>query len=356
MSAPRIPRPPFLQPQGPGPLEATGEPLRWGVVATGTIAAKVTAEIEMLPDALLEAVSSRDRARASEFAHRFGFARHYYDDDGGTGLARLLADPNVDVVYVTTPHAAHAEVVSAAIAAGKHVLCEKPMTVNAAEAAELFRAAEAANVFVMEAVWTRFLPSVNRAWQIVDSGEIGAVQWIQANLGFPAPYNPDSRLWSPSAGGGALLDLTVYPLTWVLGTLGFPDAVTAAAHLNADGVDEQTVMTLGYSSGAQAQLTCSLTGFGPGIATIVGADGWLRTGTPLHSPRELDVHQQGAEPRTEHFDHTGHGYVYELREVTRCIHEGLTQSPTMPWDETLQTMRLLDGIRSQIGLVYGNDR
>lgn len=354
--APRIPRPPFLHPHGHGPLEATGEPLRWGVVATGSIAEKVTPEIEMLPDALLHAVSSRYAAKAEAFAHRFGFERFYYDDDDGTGFERLVADPAIDVVYVTTPHAQHFEVMRAAVQAGKHVLCEKPFSITAAEAEQLFKLAHAKKVFVMEAVWTRFLPSVNRAWEIIAGGELGEIQWIQADLGFPASYDRHSRLWAPESGGGALLDLAVYPLTWVLGSLGFPDAVSATAHLDGDGVDDQTAMTLAYGSGAHAQVTCSLTGYGPGTATIVGTEGRLRAGAPLHSPQELTIELHSREARAETFKHTGRGYVYEMREVTRCIHQGLTQSPTMPWDETLQTMRLLDGVRSQIGLQYANDK
>ncbi len=351
-----IVQPPCAAPGAPSPLAATGRPLRWGVVATGGIASKVTADIALLEDAVLHAVSSRSADRAREFAERFGFAASYGDAGGVPGYQQLFDDPDVDVVYVTTPHAQHFEVARAALAAGKHVLCEKPFTVNAAEAAALIDLAAARGRFLMEAVWTRFLPSVNRALNIIASGELGGIRWVQADLGFPAGYNPSSRIWDPAAGGGALLDLTVYPLTWALGALGFPASVSASGELNGDGVDVQNAVTLSYEGGAQAQLTSSLGALGPASATVAGSGGWLRTGGgPLHNPRELTVQPRGGELRTETFDSVGAGYTYELRETTRCIQAGLLESPTMPLADTLTTMHLLDGIRAQLGLRYAND-
>jgi predicted dehydrogenase len=352
----RIIQPPCAAPGAPSPLAATGRPLRWGVVATGGIASKVTTDIALLEDAVLHGVSSRSADSAAAFARRFGFAASYGDADGVPGYQRLFDDPAVDVVYVTTPHAQHFEVARAALASGKHVLCEKPFTVNAAEAEELIQLAGTRGLFLMEAVWTRFLPSVNRAWDIIASGELGEIRWVQADLGFPAEFDPSSRLWDPKAGGGALLDLTVYPLTWALGALGFPASVAASGSLNRDGVDVQNAVTLTYDGGAQAQLTSSLTALGPASATVAGSGGWLRTGDgPLHNPRELTVQPNRGERRVETFEQVGAGYTYELRETTRCIQAGLLESPTMPLADTLQTLRLLDGVRAQLGLRYAND-
>ncbi|GAB3518581.1 Gfo/Idh/MocA family protein [Arthrobacter monumenti] len=341
------------------PLEATGRVLRWGVVATGRIAGAVTADIARLADAELYAVSSRSPQRASEFAAKHGFKKHYADDDGRrtgrSGYEQLLADPDVDVVYVATPHGQHFEVAGAALKAGKHVLCEKSLTINACEAAELIELARANGLFLMEAVWTRFLPSVQRAWDIVRSGELGRVTWVQADLGFPAPFDPEARIWALNDGGGALLDLTVYPLTWALGTLGRPDSCVATGSLNEHGVDQQNALQLGYASGAQAQLTSSLLASSPRTATICGTEGWLRTNEPLHNPTELTISTEASGPRTERFEQTGNGYVYELREVTRCIQDGINESPTMPWADSLETMRLFDSVREQLGVRYPND-
>ncbi|EMY32387.1 dehydrogenase [Arthrobacter crystallopoietes BAB-32] len=352
----RIITPPCAQPGAPSPLQATGRPLRWGVVSTGRIAGKVTGDLALLEDAVLQAVSSRVEANATAFAGRFNFARAYFDNDDGKGYDQLFADPDVDVVYVATPHGQHYEIAKLALEAGKHVLCEKSLTINAREALELAELARSRKLFLMEAVWTRFLPIIHRAWDITHSGELGEIQWLQADLGFPAPYDATARLWNPAAGGGALLDLTVYPLTWALGVLGFPQTVLATGHINDDGVDAQNALTLTYGSGAQAQLTSSLLSSSPQTATVCGSAGWLRTGTPLHHPNELTIHRHGGEQRLERFGRIGQNYVYELREVTRCIQEGLSESPTMPLEDTLNTMRLFDGVRAQIGVSYANDR
>ncbi|MDI3212334.1 Gfo/Idh/MocA family oxidoreductase [Arthrobacter sp. AL12] len=344
----------FSQPD-PDPRTATGARLRWGVIATGGIAASVTRDLELLPDAELYAVSSRTQAAADAFAADFGFARKYGDLNGQTGYERLLANDDVDVVYVATPHAHHHKIALAALNAGKHVLCEKSLTVNAREAAELVSLARAKGLFLMEAMWSRFLPSMQRAFEIAASGEIGEVKWVGADLGFPAPYSPTSRLWAPKDGGGALLDITVYPLLWALGTLGFPQTVSATGWLNDDGVDAQNALTLGYHHGAQAQLTSSLLAHGPRTATVAGSQGFLQAIGSINNPKELQVRVGFDETRRESFDVVGRGYCYELREVTRCIQHRLTESPVMPLEDSLNTMRLFDGVRAQLGISYPND-
>lgn len=337
------------------PTAATGRPLRWGVVSTGNIAASVSKDLALLEDAELYAVSSRTQAAAEAFATASGFSKAYGDDGGVPGYQRMVEDPAVDVIYVGTPHAQHFQIASAALRAGKHVLCEKALTINAREATELVALAKENGVFFMEAVWSRFLPSMQRAFSIAASGELGEIQWVSADLGFPAPYDPSARIWALNDGGGALLDITVYPLLWALGTLGFPQSVTAMGSLNGDGVDTQNALTLGYSSGAQAQLTSSLMAHGPRTATLAGGLGFLQAVGSVNNPRELQVRIGWDEPRTEHFDVVGTGYTYELREVTRCVQQGLVQSPVMPWEDSVNVMRLFDGVRSQLGIRYPND-
>jgi predicted dehydrogenase len=344
----------FSQPDQ-DPRSATGATLRWGVVATGGIARAVAQDLALLSDAELHAVSSRSQVSADTFATEYGFATAYGDDAATPGYQRLLADDSVDVVYVATPHAQHFEVALAALQAGKHVLCEKALTINAREAAELVAVARSRKLFLMEAMWSRFLPSMQRAFEIAASGEIGAVQWVTADLGFPAVYSPTARLWALKAGGGALLDLTVYPLLWALGTLGLPQTVSATGTVNDDGVDAQNALTLGYHHGAQAQLTSSLTAYGPRAATVAGSLGYLQTIGSVNNPKEILVRIGMEEPRTERFEVVGRGYTYELREVTRCIQQGLTESPVMPLEDSVNVMRLFDGVRAQLGITYPND-
>jgi predicted dehydrogenase len=337
------------------PRSATGTPLRWGIIATGGIAKAVAQDLALLADAELYAVSSRGQATADAFAGAHGVTMAYGDAAGLHGYQRLLADDAVDVVYVATPHAQHHQIVLAALNAGKHVLCEKAFTINAREAAELIDVARSRNLFLMEAVWSRFLPSMQRAFEVAASGELGSVHWVSADLGFPAPYSPTSRLWARQDGGGALLDISVYPLLWALGTLGFPQTVSATGFINDDGVDAQNALTLGYNHGAQVQLTSSLLAHGPRTATVAGSLGFLQSVGSINNPRQLTIVTGRDQRRTEEFDVVGKGYTYELREVTRCIQQGLTESPVMPLDDTLNTMRLFDGVRAQLGVSYPND-
>lgn len=337
------------------PRSATGTPLRWGIIATGGIARSVAQDLALLADAELYAVSSRAQATADAFASEYGVAKAYGDDGGVHGYQHLLADDAVDVVYVATPHAQHHRIVLAALNAGKHVLCEKAFTINAREAAELIEVARDRKLFLMEAVWSRFLPSMQRAFEIAASGELGDIHWVSADLGFPAPYSPTSRLWARQDGGGALLDITVYPLLWALGTLGFPQTVSATGFVNDDGVDSQNALTLGYNHGAQVQLTSSLLSHGPRTATVAGSLGFLQSIGSINNPRHLTIAIGRDHRRTEAFDVVGKGYTYELREVTRCIQQGITESPVMPLEDSLNTMRLFDGVRAQLGVGYPND-
>lgn len=347
--------PPCAEP-GVDPIAATGRRLRWGVIAPGAIARRVTADLALLEDSVLQAVSSRSEANAEAFAEEFGFASTYWDSNSQSGYAWLFDDPEVDVVYIAAPHAQHRDVTEAALAAGKHVLCEKPLTLNAGEASALVGAARANGVFLMEAVWTRFLPSINRAWDIIASGELGEIQWVQADLGFVSEYDPHSRLWDPAAGGGALLDLAVYPLTWAFGSLGFPTEVAAHAALTAEGVDRYNALTLSYEKGATAQLVTSISAACPGTATVSGTAGWLAASTPQYNPSELTITTNDGASRVEAFAQIGSNYVYQLREVTRCIQAGMVESPTMPWADSIATMALLDELRAQVGIRYAGDQ
>lgn len=343
----------------PETLAATGTALRWGVIATGGIANTVTTDLALLEDAVLQAVSSRGEKSAAEFAAKFGFATHYYDGGpegtSGSGYLQLVADPDVDVVYVATPHAQHYDIVKAALEAGKHVLCEKSLTITAAETRSLIALAGAKQLFLMEAVWARFVPGFQRALEIVESGEIGEVQWVRADLGFPAPLDDSARIWAPADGGGALLDISVYPLLWAWGTLGKPDTLHAAAKLTDFGVDAQNSLSLSYSNGAQAQLISYLGAQGPRTASVAGSLGYIETVGSVNNPKGLKVSVGWDSERTETFEYPGNGYTYQLREVTRCIQGGLLESTTMPLADSLAIMELFDDARRQMGVQYWND-
>ena len=348
-AARRVARPPCSD-AGCDPRRATGKTLKWGVVATGSIARTVADQLLQLEDAKVHAVASRDAGRARAFAERLGAVNAYGDTGGVPGYVRLAEDADVDVVYVATPNAQHHSVARKLLEAGKHVLLEKTFTLTGAEAEDLATIARRRGRFLMEAVWTRFLPSYQAVLDVVSGGRIGDVRWIQADLGFASPFDATSRLWNRDAGGGALLDLHVYAWTWTFGVLGFPHRLAAQSTTAPNGVDALTSLQLGFGDGAHAQLLGTLVSQATRTVTIAGTSGLLRTDAPLPNPKGFTIVDAGG---TRHVEtDAGAGHVHQLREVTRCIQEGRTESPTLPVSDSVAMMRWFDEARRQIGLSF----
>ncbi|MFE7124462.1 Gfo/Idh/MocA family protein [Streptomyces sp. NPDC057617] len=329
--------------------EAQGRAVRWGVLATGGIAARFTAEVRELPDAEVVAVASRSEASAKEFAGRFGIPRAYGE------WAGLVNDPEVDVVYVATPHSAHRTAAGLALAAGKPVLCEKPFTLNAREAGELVNLAREHGLFLMEAMWTYCNPVIRRLTELVRDGAIGDIQTVQADFGFPGPTDPTHRLRDPALGGGALLDLGVYPVSFAQLLLGEPDRVQAEALLSPEGIDLNTGILLGWNSGATALLTCSLTAPTPVTATISGTTGRIELPSGFFAADRFTLHRENAAPEEFTTDTPLYGLQHEATEVMRCLRTGETESPLVPLDGTLAVMRTLDAVRDRIGVRFPAD-
>ncbi|GAA3386582.1 Gfo/Idh/MocA family protein [Cryptosporangium minutisporangium] len=318
------------------------KPLRWGILGTGSIARSFTHDLLTLDGHEVVAVGSRAAETAQAFADAHGIPRAH------ASYQALAEDAEVDVVYVATPHSGHAAAALTCIAAGRGVLVEKPFTLDAVSAAEVVDAARAAGVFCMEAMWTRFNPAVARMRELLADGAIGEVVSIHADFGFPAPYDPAGRLFSPELGGGALLDLGVYPISLASMVLGAPSTVLATAGLAPTGVDANTGIVLGYDSGAVAVLHCSLRGSSPIRATIVGTAGRMELPTPFFRAEALTLVRSDAEPVTETFELPGLGYTFQAEEVARCVRAGLTESSLMTLDETLSIMRTLDEVRAAV--------
>ncbi|MDP9466667.1 MAG: Gfo/Idh/MocA family oxidoreductase [Actinomycetota bacterium] len=316
----------------------SGPRLGWGIAATGGIARTVGTVIAEHPEMHIAAVGSRDRDRAAVLAAELGAA-------GAHGsYAALVDDPAVDAVYVATPHPQHAAVVEAALGAGKAVLCEKPLTAELAETERLLQLATASGGFLMEAVWMRFNPLVQRLAVLVEEGELGEIRSLSAAFGFRAPYDPAGRLWDPALGGGALLDLGIYTVDLAQLLLGPPTAVKGRGSLAPTGVDQESSLVLSFAAGARALLAQSLVADLPGTAQVVGTRGWARLGPEFHAPTELVVETDaGRQERT--IDDARVGYAGELEEVARCRAAGLTESPRMPLSASLTDMRVLDEAR-----------
>ncbi|TWV51999.1 Gfo/Idh/MocA family oxidoreductase [Streptomyces misionensis] len=307
----------------------TEPPLKWGILGTGWIAQRFTEDLLLLPGHTVSAVGSRVRETAETFARQYGAERAW------GSYEQLVADDGIDVVYVATPHTFHFAHASLALEAGRAVLVEKPFTANAADARRLVELARERGLFAMEAMWTRFNPLIARLRGLVADGAIGDVTAVYADFGTSAPYDPAHRLWSPELGGGALLDLGVYPLYFASMLLGAPETIQATAATAPTGVDANTGIVLGYASGAVAVLHCSLTADSPCTAVVNGTKGRIEVASPFYSPHTLVLRREGAEPETFRLDVLGNGYGYQAEEVARRLRAGETESPVMPLDETL---------------------
>jgi predicted dehydrogenase len=324
----------------------TAQNVRWGIVGPGGIAAQFAKDLPLVAGAELAAVGSRSAETAAAFAERYGFARAH------GSYADLAADPEVDVVYIATPHAQHFDAALRCIEAGKAVLVEKPITLDLAAAARLVQAARTNNVFLMEAMWMRFNPAVRKIHELVEEGAIGWVSAIHADFGLQGPFEPEHRLRNPRLGGGALLDLGVYPINLAHLIMGAPAAVHAWAHLTPEGVDENTGVLLGWQPGAVGALTCSINGESRNAASITGTDGRIDLPPGFFVPRSFVLNRPGRDPETFEFPFEGNGYQFEAAEVQRCIQAGELESPLMSHATTLEIMGLLDTIRADIGVVY----
>ncbi|MFE9576284.1 Gfo/Idh/MocA family protein [Nocardia sp. NPDC006044] len=324
----------------------TERKIRWGILATGNIAKTFVGDLTLLPDAEVVAVASRTGTAARAFAAEHGIPRAYGQWE------ELVDDSDVDVVYVATPHAAHHAATALCLDAGKAVLCEKPLTLDAVQAMDLFERARAAGVFLMEAMWTRCVPAIVRLRELLAAGAIGEPRLVSADFSVDFDAGPGHRVRNPAMGGGSLLDVGIYPLTIARIALGAPDSVDARAVLTPEGVDETTAVTLTHSTGALAVLTSSIAVDGPCTATLSGTGGRIEMRRDFFAPNGFHIYR-GADP-VEYIEAPliGRGMAHEAIEVHRCLRQGLLESPLVPWAETLDVLRTMDAIRARIGVVY----
>jgi len=324
--------------------------IHWGILGTGNIARLVADDLALLPDAKLTAVGSRAQERADAFGNRFAVPRRYGSYEA------LVDDSDLDVIHVATPHSAHLEHATMALDAGTAVLCEKPLTLNAAQADELISTARREDQFLMEAMWTRFLPVMDDVRRLVhDEQALGDVQFLQANIGVTQPFDPTHRLFDPALGGGALLDLGVYPLAFAFDLFGPPDTVTSSAVIGETGVDEQCAVVFGYDNGAQAMWHASVRADAGRTCVLAGPKGrlcgsrsWWK-GAPFTLTRPDGTTEICARP------YAGNGYQFEAAHVMNCLRAGRTESPVMPLDESRTLLEMMDLLRKDWGVTYPQD-
>lgn len=320
----------------------------WGILAPGRIAHKFASDLKLVKNANLKAVGSRDLQRARLFAKEYG-ADIYYDS-----YEKLVKDPEVEVVYIASPHVFHYEHTLLCIENGKHVLCEKPMAMNKKQAQKMAGIAQDNHVFLMEAFWTRFIPSYLKARQLAVSGQLGEIKHIQADFGFKAEYNTRERLFNKNLGGGSLLDIGIYPIFMTVDILGKPDEIISSGVIGETGVDESCAFVLKYNSGSLASLSSTIVANTPIEATISGSKARVKINRMWFTPSNIDLFQDGKTKHTN-FNEKGFGYKYEAAEVQKCLERGLIESPDMSHQKSIIIQEVMDTIRDQIGLNYKTD-
>ena len=317
------------------------EPLRWGLIGTGGIAETFAADLMFTDSGRAVAVGSRHMDSANRFADAFDIPNRH------ASYVELVADPDVDVVYIATPHPMHHANALLALRAGKPVLVEKAFTMNAAEARDLVATARAERLFLMEAMWTRCLPHIAEIRRLLAEGALGEIVTVTADHGQWFARDPGFRLFAPELGGGALLDLGVYPVSFASMVLGTPDRIVSLIDPAFTGVDGQTSMLFGYASGAQAILTCTSSAKSPTRGAIVGTDARIEIEGDFYAPTSFTLITRAGDPTYFEATDEGRGLWYEAEEVARCLREGLLESPLMPLDESVSIMETMDAVLAQ---------
>lgn len=322
----------------------------WGILGTGFIAGLQTQDLNE-NGFTVQAVGSRSADSSKAFAEQHGIATAHgsYED--------LVADPLVDVVYIATPHPMHHANAMLALNAGKHVLVEKSFTMNAREAQDIVDLAESKGLVALEAMWTRFLPHMIRIRELIAEGAIGEVRKVVASHNQSLPQDPAHRLNDPALGGGALLDLGIYPVSFAFDILGTPARITASASMTATGVDRQTAAIFEYDGGAQALLDCELDAASANRAMVLGTKGWIDIEHTWYNPVPFTVHAvDGSVVERYEQSVTSRGMQYQAAELERLVREGATAGTVLPPSETVAVMAAMDQIRQRIGLSYDADK
>jgi predicted dehydrogenase len=312
------------------------EPLRWGIISTGGIARTFVNDLQYTEGDIAVAVGSRSIEAATSFADDFNIARRY------ASYEELVKDPDVDVVYIGTPHPMHFENTKLALENGKPVLVEKAFTMTEREAVELVELATAQSLFLMEAMWTRCLPHIAVVKELIAEGEIGDIVAIEADHGQYFDYDPLSRWFNPELGGGALLDLGVYPVSFASMLLGEPVTMLRMIDYAPTGVDQQMSIIFGYEEGAQAYLNTTTRAKTPTTATISGTKARIEIDGDFYAPSAFSLKARDRSLQRFEFSTQGRGLHYEATEVARCLREGLKESPLMPLAESVAVMRTME--------------
>ncbi|HWT76097.1 MAG TPA: Gfo/Idh/MocA family oxidoreductase [Mobilitalea sp.] len=325
--------------------------IKWGIIGTGRISTKFATALNSMEDTEIAAVASRDIARANEFVKLFAIKKAY------SSYEELAKDPEIDVIYIGTPHTEHKANAALCIMNRKAVLCEKPFTLNQQDSKYLIDLAREYDVFLMEAMWTKFLPATKMVKKWIQDKIIGDVKFIRISFGFQSEFDINSRLFNPNLAGGALLDVGIYPIAYAIHMMGkLPDKIVSDAYIGKSGVDEMNTITMLFNEGVIADLSSAITVNSGNDAVIFGNKGkivvpnfWMAESAEVYDGNDKLVD-------TFLLTLTSNGYVYEAEEVNQCIREGKKESEIIPLMDTLNIMKIMDGIRNDWGLIYPQER
>jgi predicted dehydrogenase len=320
--------------------------IRWGIIGLGSIAHTFAEDLKINKHAKLQAVASRSSEKAEDFSKKFDVPGFY------GSYEELASDPNVDIIYIATPHTYHLEHSRLCLQNRKHILCEKPMGVNARQVSELTTLSKKQSCFLMEGIWTRFIPATQKVLRIIQSGMIGEVISMKADFGFKANTDPEKRLFNKDLGGGALLDIGIYPVYLSLLLMGVPSNIQAMARMSKTGVDASTFMLFDHPNEGKALLDCSFEAHTPTEAWIDGSKGSIKMHSRFHHSRKISLHTNDGQE--EHFDipYLGNGYVHEIEHVHECLQAGYLESPLLPHTLSQELSETLDRVKEIIDLSY----
>lgn len=318
---------------------------KWGILGAGKIAGKFASDLKNVPGAELYAVASRDELKAKEFCKENGFSKSYgsYED--------LVNDDKVDIIYVATPHVFHFEHTILCLKNKKAVLCEKPFAMNISQVDKMIATAKENQVFLMEAMWTYFLPHFRFVLELVKSKKYGVLKELEADFGFTAQFLPEKRLYNKKLGGGSLMDIGIYPVFAALSLMGVPDKISANAKLCSTGVDENCTIEFEYKDGRIANLFSTIVEITPTTAKLKFENAVAHIKSRFHEPSSILIAREGKEEEIT-FDVTTRGYNFEALHVQEMIAEGRIESTVMTFKKSRQLIGLLDTIRDEIGLIY----
>ncbi|HHH54723.1 MAG TPA: Gfo/Idh/MocA family oxidoreductase [Bacteroidetes bacterium] len=320
--------------------------IKWGIIGLGKIANKFAEDLLLSDNSILYGVASRSLEKAKEFGNKYKAVK-YFDS-----YEALASDSEIDVVYIATPHTLHFENTMLCLRNGKNVLCEKPMGINLEEVTTMVKEARDRNLFLMEAMWTRFIPSINKMLELIKAGLIGGIVYIKADFGFKGDNNLESRVYSKALGGGSLLDIGIYPVYLSMLLQGSPEEIKAMARWTDTGVDSFCAMLFDHKNSSKSILESTIEADTPTEAYIFGTKGTIRIHSRFHHPEKLTLIRE--EEEVYNLKIKGNGYFYEIEEVENCLFYGKKESDKHSLEDSLKLMEVIDRIKEKIGLCYKN--